>query len=265
DRKRKGKGCNEDWRHPHDPDARITKMKDGRTHLAHKAEHAVDLESGAVVAVTVQPANRGDPQSMGETLVVAADNLAAVRSQQEAGEGLSEEILSELVTDKGYHSSQVLVEEQELGTRTYIAEPDRGRRRWKGKAYEQEAVYANRRRIRGERGKRLLRLRGQLIERNFAHCYDTGAMRRVHLRGHSNILKRLLIHVSGFNLSLVLRKALGVGKPRALQGRLRCVLETILCLWKTLGSQFMRFQSELSLRVGNHPAKSKSPTLCLAA
>ncbi len=100
--------------------------------------------------------------------------------------------------------------------RTYCSEPDRGRRNWKGKSAERDAVYANRRRIRGERGKRLLRKRGELLERPFAHCYDTGGMRRTHLRGHPNILKRLLIHVAGFNLGLVMRKLVGAGKPRAL-------------------------------------------------
>jgi len=228
DRNRKNKGSNDDWEHPHDPDAKITKMKDGRTHLAHKAEHAVDLETEAVVSVTVQPANRGDCDSMDETLDVAVEALASVGTEEEASEHLSEHPLSETVTDKGYHSNRTLTEQRELGIRTYCSEPDRGRRKWKGKSAEREAVYANRRRIRGERGKRLLRKRGQLLERPFAHCYDTGGMRRTHLRGHPNILKRLLIHVAGFNLGLLMRKLLGVGKPRMLQGLVRSVLERIL-------------------------------------
>src|SRR5205807_1532639 len=100
-----------------------------------------------------------------------------------------------------------------------ISEPGRGRRRkWCGKSAERHATYANRRRIRGERGKRLLRRRGEILERGFAHCYDTGGMRRVHLRGRQNISKRLLVHVAAFNLSLILRRSLGVGKPRGLQG-----------------------------------------------
>jgi len=218
DRNRKHKGSNEDWEHPHDPDAKITKMKDGRTHLAHKAEHAVDLETEAIVSVTLQPADRGDCDSMAETLDVTVEALAEVGSDEEAGEHLSEHAPAETVTDKGYHSNRTMKEQRELGIRTYCSEPDRGRRKWKGKSAERDAVYANRRRIRGARGKRLLRERGELLERPFAHCYDTGGMRRTHLRGHPNILKRLLIHVAGFNLALVMRRLFGVGKPRGLAG-----------------------------------------------
>jgi len=218
DRARKNKGSNDDWQHPHDPDAKITKMKDGRTHLAHKAEHAVDLDTGAIASVTLQPANRGDCDSLDETLGQAMLDLGTVAADEKAGEHLSDDLLAETVTDKGYHSNRTLREQRELGIRTYCSEPNRGRRHWKGKSAERDAVYANRRRIRGERGKRLMRKRGELLERPFAHCYDTGGMRRTHLRGHPNILKRLLIHVAGFNLGLVMRKLLGAGKPRALAG-----------------------------------------------
>jgi len=218
DRKRKNKASNADWENPHDPDARITKMKDGRTHLAHKAEHAVDLDSGAIVGVTVQPADRGDCQSLGETLDVTAEALATVATDAEVGEQLSEHLVAETVTDKGYHSNETMSDQRGLGIRTYCSEPERkGRRKWEGQADAQAAVYANRRRIRGERGKRLLRKRGELLERPFAHCYETGGMRRTHLRGHGNILKRLLVHVAGFNLGLVMRTMFGIGKPRRVQ------------------------------------------------
>ena len=228
DKNRKNKGSNDDWEHPHDPDSKITKMKDGRTHLAHKAEHAVDLETEAIVGVTVQPADRGDCDSLDETLDVAVEALASVGADEEAGEHLSEHVLAETVTDKGYHSNRTMKEQRELGIRTYCSEPNRGKRNWKGKSAERDAVYANRRRIRSQRGKRLLRKRGELLERPFAHCYDTGGMRRTHLRGHENILKRLLIHVAGFNLGLVMRRLLGAGKPRMLQGLTRSVFERIL-------------------------------------
>jgi transposase len=217
DRKRKKKGCNDDWKHPHDPDAKITKMKDGRTHLAHKAEHAVDLESGAVVGVTVQDANEGDTTSSIETLIEAAQQIEKVVPE---GEGLKE-----VVADKGYHSNQVLVDLEAVGVRSYISEPDRGRRNWKGKAEARAAVRRNRRRIRGARGKRLLRQRGERLERPFAHLYETGRMRRVHLRGHNNILKRVLLHAAAFNLGLLMRKLTGVGTPRSLQGRVVALLE----------------------------------------
>jgi len=218
DRKRPRKGSNEDWESPSDPDAKITKMKDGRTHLAHKAEHAVDMKTGAIVAVTLQPANRGDTTSIEQTLTQADDNLVAVMKDEQACEQLSEQVLREVVADKGYHSNEVLKTHRHREIRTYISEPDRGRRNWKDKPAEHDAVYGNRRRIRGRRGKRLMRKRGELVERSFAHTYDTGGMRRTHLKRHRNILKRLLIHVAGFNLSLILRTLLGFGTARGLQG-----------------------------------------------
>ena len=156
DRKRKKKGSNEDWTNPHDPDAKITKMKDGRTHLAHTAEHAVDLETGAIVGVTVQDADAGDTTTMVETLIDAADHVAAV-------DGASG--IVEVVGDKGYHSNETMVGFADLGVRSYVSEPDRGRRTWTGKAAAKKAVYANRRRMRGPRGRRLLRQRGELLER----------------------------------------------------------------------------------------------------
>jgi transposase len=216
DRKRPKKGRNKDWRHPHDPDARITKMKDGRTHLAHKAEHAVDMETGAIVGVTVQGADQGDTTTIAETVTTAAEELEAVAAATD-GETA---VIDEVVADKGYHSNQVLVDLAALDLRTYVAEPDRGRRTWKKKADARDAVYANRRRIRGARGLALLRRRSERLERPNAHLYETGALRRTHLRGHANILKRLLVHISGFNLGLLMRALFGIGTPRSLQGRL---------------------------------------------
>jgi transposase len=218
DRKRPRKGSNEDWVNPHDPDAQITKMKDGRTHLAHKAEHAVDLETGAVLAVTLQPATAGDTNTVYETLTQCGENMreVAVEAGQETETAFNPEGPAELVLDKGYHSSDVLVILQQAQVRAYCSEPDRGRRNWIGKEEEKAAVYQNRRRIGRERGKRLLRQRGELVERSFAHLYETGAMRRTHLRRHDNIIKRLLIHASAFNLGLMMRKAYGCGTPRRL-------------------------------------------------
>jgi transposase len=226
DRKRKKKGSNDDWTHPHDPDAKITKMKDGRTHLAHKAEHVVDLETGAIVSVTVQDADDGDAETSIETLITAAEQIETVLPE---GDGLQE-----VVGDKGYHCNQSLVDLEAVGVRSYISEPDRGRRNWKKKPEARAAVYRNRRRIRGPRGLRLLRLRGERLERPFAHLYETGGMRRVHLRGHTNILKRLLIHTGGFNLGLLMRQLIGVGTPRCLQGRLSAVVAALLALIESL-------------------------------
>ena len=144
--------------------------------------------------------------------------------------------IEELVTDKGYHSGAAVVRVKSYGVRSYIPEKKpKGKRHWQGKGEQQQAVYANRRRVRGPHGKSLLRKRGELIERSFAHCYDTGGLRRCHLRGHQNILKRQLIHVSGFNLSLILRKLLGAGKPREWNNRakrlIRPLLHLFLHLW----------------------------------
>jgi len=223
DRKRKKKASNDDWMSPSDPDAKITKMKDGRTHLAHKAEHAVDMETGAIIAVTVQGADEGDTTTIEQTLEETEKQLEAVMEKSEA-ERVHLDGLSEIVADKGYHSDRTLIELEDQGLRSYVSEPDRGRRKWDDDVDAQMAVYANRRRIRGERGKRLHRMRGELLERPFAHLYETGGMRRTHLRGHLNILKRLLIHAAGFNLGLVLRTAFGVGTPRGLQGSTRASL-----------------------------------------
>jgi transposase len=234
DRKRARKGSNEDWVNPYDPDARITKMKDGRTHLAHKAEHAVDLETGAVVAVTVAAGDAGDTATILETLPQAGEHIAEVActtNDEEVGERVHPEGPVEAVGDKGYHSNATLTALARAKVRTYISEPDRGQRSWKEQAEAQAAVYGNRRRIRGEHGKELLRRRGELLERSFAHAYETGGMRRVHLRGRENILKRVLIHVGGFNLSLVMRQLMGKGTPRGLQGLSADTLLLILRFW----------------------------------
>jgi transposase len=230
DRKRKKKGSNDEWTHPHDPDARITKMKDGRTHLAHKAEHAVDLASGAVVAVTIQPADRGDTDSGVDTVLTALDELDVVQPDGDDDR--------EIVADKGYHSTDRVSDWEGVGLRTYISEPKRGRRRWHGKLAWRDAVYRNRRRIRGTRGQQLLRRRGEYLERPNAHLYETGAMRRTHLRGHTNILKRVLIHTGGFNLGLIMRQLIGVGTPRGLQGRVAAVMALLLALLSGVRRRF---------------------------
>ena len=225
DRKRKKRMSNKKWKSPSDGDARIAKMKDGRTHLAHKAEHAVDLDTGAVVAVTLQGADQGDTTTLDETLseagIAVADLVgreAELRPDDEPK--VNVQGIEELVADKGYHSGAVVERVKSYEVRSYIPEKQqRGRRKWRGKQAEQQAVYQNRRRVRGSYGKSLLRRRGELVERSFAHCYETGGMRRTHLRKHQNILKRQLIHIGAFNLSLILRQMLGAGKPREWKNR----------------------------------------------
>jgi transposase len=225
DRKRKKRTSNKEWKSPTDQDSRIAKMKDGSTHLAHKAEHAVDLDTGAVVAVTLQAADLGDTTTIAETLADAGIAVAELVEREaelhpEEKPQVNVDGIEELVADKGYHSGAVLEQVKELEVRTYIPEKKQaGKRHWEGKQGQQQAVYQNRQRVRRDYGKSLLRRRGELVERTFAHCYETGGMRRCTLHGRKNILKRLLIHVGAFNISLVLRQMLGAGKPRELKNR----------------------------------------------
>jgi transposase len=237
DRKRKKRTSNKEWKSPTDQDARIAKMKDGSTHLAHKAEHAVDLDTGAVVAVTLQAADLGDTTTVHETLAEAGMAVAELVGREaelhpEEEPQVNVDGIEELVADKGYHSGAVVEQVKEFEVRTYIPEKKQaGKRHWKGKQGQQRAVYQNRQRVRGEYGKRLLKRRGELVERSFAHCYETGGMRRCTLRGRKNILKRQLIHIGAFNISLVLRKMLGAGTPRELKNRAaNLVLRLIECL-----------------------------------
>jgi transposase len=237
DRKRKKRTSNKEWKSPTDQDARVAKMKDGSTHLAHKAEHAVDLDSGAVVAVTLQAADLGDTTTLQETLADAGLAVADLVEREaelhpEEDPKVNVDGVEELVADKGYHSGEALEQIKELEVRTYIPEKKQaGKRHWKGKQGHQQAVYQNRQRVRGEYGKKLLRRRGEFVERTFAHCYETGGMRRCTLHGRKNIIKRLLIHVGAFNISLVLRKMLGAGKPRELKNRMaKLVSGLVECL-----------------------------------
>ena len=218
DRKRKKKTSNEDWVNPHDPDAEVTKMKDGTTHLAYKAEQAVDLETGAIVAVTTHGGATGDTESVLETLPEAGVAVAEqiTTSTAQGGCKVHADGMSEVVADKGYHSGPVLAQMQEWCVRTYISVPQQPRRQWENKADQQAAVYANKRRVEGQRGKDLLRRRGEFLERPFAHQYETGGLRRVHVRGRDNVAKRVVLQAAAFNLALILRSLTKAGTPRGL-------------------------------------------------
>lgn len=220
DRKRPKKGTNKEWVHPLDPEAEITKMKDGSTHLAHKLETAVDMKTGAVLGVTLHGGARGDTKTIEKTLEDADNNLGDVHEQVDDKTSKRVSLrVEEAVADKGYHSNDVLTGLEASEIRSYIAEPKRGARQWKNKEAEKKAVYANRRRMKCRRSKGLMKKRGELLERPFAHMLETGGMRRVHLRRHENILKRVLLQAAAANLGLLMRTLFGVGSPRSLQGR----------------------------------------------
>jgi transposase len=254
DRERKKKGSNDDWTNPNDPDAKITKMKDGRTHLAHKAEHAVDMDSGAVLAVTVQDATHGDPTTMKQTIVATVENVIAVAKDARCEDKISPKALSEWVADKGYHSNATMEMVADCGLRSYVSEPQRGTRCWSDRELAREGTYSNRRRLKTKRGRRLMKRRGELLERTFAHCLETGGMRRVHLRGRENILKRYLVHVAAFNVSLVMRKMLGVGTPRGLADRFAALFdaccELVVAIWARIG---LGYQTTMSVALNAWP------------
>jgi transposase len=253
DRRRKKRTSNAEWVNPSDPDAKVTQLKDGRTHLAHKVEHAVDLETGALVAVTLHGADVGDTTSLLATTLTAAEQLAAVQAT----------VPTALVGDRGYHSNDTLLTLGALGIRAYLAEPDRGRRCWAQEPEAQQPVYGNRRRVGGLRGKRLMRRRGEYVERTFAHVYDTGGLRRIHLRGHPNILKRLIVHAGAFNLGLLMRHVFGRGTPRGLQGR----RQPWRLLWLTLCSLLAALRPTLTSPLGlpRSLARSGFSSVSLAA
>jgi transposase len=221
DRKRKGKKLsNEDWTSQTDPDAKIAKMKDGSTHLAYKPEHAVDLDTGVIVAAPIHPADVGDTATLGPTLEEAHKNLSA------AGLAPTPENPSDLVTDKGYHSREGLKELDGGVWKTRIAEPKpaNGYLRWHGDDAARDAVYANRARLKSGVGRDAMRRRGEMVERSFAHILDRGGMRRAWLRGRENVHKRYLIHVAGFNLGILMRALFGCGTPRADAGAKNALL-----------------------------------------
>ena len=210
DRSRKGKKLsNADWESPTDPDARIARLKNGRTHLAYKPEHAVDLDTGAVVAAEMHQADQGDTTTLPETLASAATHLAEVDARPTPQDP------ADLVADKGYHSRAGLKELEDGPWKSRVAEPRRdGFLRWHGDDAARRAVYNNRARLLSEVARQAFKLRAELVERGFALILDRGGMRRVWLRGRENLHKRYLIHVAGYNLGLIMRLLIGAGTPR---------------------------------------------------
>lgn len=239
DRKRKGKKVsNKDWKSATDKDSRIAKMKDGTTHLAYKAENAVDLKSGIIVAAEIHPADRGDRATIVATLDSA--DAAVIKAGVELG-------VAEAVADCGYHGEAPLLELQEKCYRTCIAEPKMKKRNWRRRIRDlgdktararQAALYLNRARVKSAMGVRLQRKRAEIPERSFAHVCESGGMRRVHVRGRGNVQKRYGIQAAAANLGIVMRKLCGFGTPRSLQGRLTAAFDAfvafLIAVWHLL-------------------------------
>ena len=239
DRRRGSKKVsNRDWQSPSDPDARITQMKDGRTRLGYKAEHVVDLQTEAVLAADVEPADEGDAGGLAERLQQAEGNVTeALDEEKQQGE---DRTIKEAVADKGYHKAETLADCAQAGLRTYVPErTERQRRRWTDKPPDWEKAFrGNRRRVRGERGKALQRRRSEVVERSFAHVCETGGARRTWIRGILEVRKRYLIVAAAHNLAILMRKVCGNGKPKALAeapsatcalgGAVRCVFGRLL-------------------------------------
>ncbi len=277
DRKRAKKGSNKDWVNPHEPDAHITRMKTGGTRMAHKHEHAIDMETGAIVGLSLSGGTAGDTKTIDKTMDDATANLEHVRdvANDETVKRMAEHI-EELTADKGYHSNDVLLGLGESGVRTYVSEPNRGPRDWEDKEAQRDAVYGNRRRVKGSKGKALLRRRGELLERAMAHLFNSGGMRRIHLKHHDNISKRLLIQAAAFNLGLVMGTLFGVGKPRVLQGQpglaeaLLAAIRSLHIVYETLygalspshahslgcgsiATRFLRYVEQFTMTTGRRP------------
>ncbi len=249
DKKRKGKKTsNREWKSTTDADARIARLKDGRTRLAYKPEHVVDLDTGAIIAAEMHPADVADSASLPASLERARANIQATAKRAEAesdddeppgggsavGSGDHDKV--ELVADKGYHKAALLPKLDDAGFRTYIPERRQtGRRsfRDKGGSATARVFHANRARVSRNKSKALHRRRGELVERTFAHICETGAHRRTRLRGRDNMHKRYLLQAAAANLGLVMRKAFGCGTPREMAARARAVFVLLLTvvLW----------------------------------
>jgi transposase len=230
DKRRRKKVSNEEWESPTDPDSRIAQMKDGRTHLAYKAEHVVDLESDLLLAAEILPATAADTETLVDSVLQAQVHLQAAGSEQQ---------IEEVAADKGYHADAALELAADLKLRTYIPEPRRVHpRRWTDKPAEYHtAVANNRRRVRRAKSKQLQRLRSERCERSFAHVCDSGGMRRTWLHSLVDTGKRYVIAAAAYNLSRILRRLFGIGKPRTLQGAgglaeiAQLLARTALALW----------------------------------
>ncbi len=253
DRKRKGrKTSNKEWQSKTDSEARVARMKDGRTRMAYKAEHVMDMETGAILAAEVYPADAADSATLTSSLHSARDRVEDIEEQSDDEDddppGASSEdppteptdTQTELIADKGYHKAELLLELKEDGYRSYIPERlQRGRRRWtdkRGNLRAADAFHQNRARCRRPKGKGHQRKRGEILERSFAHVCETGGQRRTRVRSRRKVTKRYLISVAAANLGLVMRSLHGYGTPRglieAVCGSLAVILSLLRSIWR---------------------------------
>lgn len=207
------------------PEAEITKMKDGRTHLAYKAEHVIDLGSEVILAAHITKATASDSSTLTESLGQATKNL-------ERSGGTCQ--IDEVVADKGYHAVETLAECSEIGYRTYIPErkpsSKSGQRKWTDKTTEQQRAYQlNHEHMQRDKGRQYQKERSEKVERSFAHVWETGGSRRSWLRGFPKVRKRYSMAAAARNLGLVMRAVFGIGKPRVLQDRLAAIAEVLSC------------------------------------
>ena len=214
DRHRPGKGSNQEWVNPHDPDAKIGRTKDGATDMIYKPEAVVDLDTGAIVQAQVHTGDQADHKEMATRVLEAQQNI-----NKAAGEKLDTLTVNTVTSDKGYYAVNELQALQQEDIRTVIADPIDTRRLDKLEPDQKKAVQAAQRSVKSKSGKDLLRRRGMHIERSFAHILDCGGMRRTTLRGWENLNKRFKLAAAVYNLSQLMRKLFGIGTPKQLAAR----------------------------------------------
>ena len=257
DRRREGrKTSNTEWYNPHEPDAKVGRTKHGACDMLHKPEHMVDLDSGAIVAAEVRPGDAGDSEDL-STRVIEVAELVEDLHGQDPEQGASR--VKSLTTDKGFHDpAELAIIQHELGVRTIIGDAHAPRR--KLARLEPEARAAVRkaaRAVASQSGKALLKRRGEMIERSFAHVLDSGGQRRTTLRGLANINKRYLCAIIGFNLGLIMRRLTGMGTPRqaaavkaAFWALCRCLLEGLTALWRPACAPLRPWQENFAAAPG---------------
>lgn len=260
DRQRPGKGSNQDWENPHDPDAKIGPRKHGGTDMIYKPETVVDLDTGAVVQAEVQPGDHTDHQGLATTILEAQQAINEARD--EAADTLTVETVT---ADKGYYAVNELQGLQHEQIKTVIADPVSNRRWDKLEPQQRQAVQAARRSTQSKYGKALLRRRGMHIERSFAHILDCGGMRRATLRGWKNLNKRFKLAAAFYNLSQLMRKLFGFGTPKQLAALARAILSVFSHLLSLIGHMTTNLTAQLrslnSKRVQFNVEPATSPTL----